>query len=151
MYVLDVLNPVAKMIGEVESQPLAQRPESLEGKTVGLKWSGTAGGDVVLRRVQEVLEKEQLELDGMFIPVAQLFTKRLWPHGTLKTLRELDIRSCGAKRCLKILDTNRKEILHPHMPCPKNDKKIRQFGFFKPSISMRIGRSAQTQIDVGGN
>jgi len=58
MYVLDVLNPVAKMIGEVESQPLAQRPESLEGKTVGLKWSGTAGGDVVLRHVQEVLEKK---------------------------------------------------------------------------------------------
>jgi hypothetical protein len=58
MYVLKVLNPVAKMIGEVQAKPLAPRPSSLDGKTVGLKWSGTAGGDIVLRRVQEVLEKK---------------------------------------------------------------------------------------------
>lgn len=58
MYVLKVLNPVAKMIGEVEAKPLAPRLSSLEGKTIGLKWSGTAGGDVALKRVQEVLSKK---------------------------------------------------------------------------------------------
>ena len=58
MYSLKVLNPVAPLIGEVKGEPLAPRPETLEGKTIGLKWSGTAGGDVVLRRVQEVLEKK---------------------------------------------------------------------------------------------
>lgn len=58
MYVLEVLNPVAPMQGEVKAEPLAPRPSSLERKTIGLKWSGTANGDVVLRRVQELLEKK---------------------------------------------------------------------------------------------
>jgi len=57
MYTLEVLNPVAPMQGELEAEPLAPRPSSLEGKSIGLKWSGTANGDVVLRRVQELLEK----------------------------------------------------------------------------------------------
>ena len=58
MYVLEVLTPVAPMQGEVKADPLAPRPSSLEGKAIGLKWSGTANGDVVLRRVQELLEKK---------------------------------------------------------------------------------------------
>ena len=58
MYTLEVLNPVAPMQGELKAAPLAPRPSTLEGRTIGLKWSGTANGDVVLRRVQEVLEKK---------------------------------------------------------------------------------------------
>ena len=55
MYKLEVLNPVALMQGDIKGEPLAPRPSTLEGKTIGLKWSGPAGGDVVLRRVEELL------------------------------------------------------------------------------------------------
>ena len=57
MYQLEVLNPVAPVLGEVEATPLAPRPSSLEGKTIGLIWNGKANGDVALRRAGEVLQQ----------------------------------------------------------------------------------------------
>ena len=58
MYKLDVMNPVAPVLGEVEATPLAPRPSSLEGKTIGLVWNGKANGDVALRRAGELLEQQ---------------------------------------------------------------------------------------------
>lgn len=56
MYEMKVLNPVAKVLGEVNATPLAPRPSSLEGKTIGLVWNGKANGDVALKRAGEILQ-----------------------------------------------------------------------------------------------
>ena len=57
MYRLDVMNPVAPVLGEVDATPLAPRPSSLEGKTIGLVWNGKANGDVALRRAGELIQQ----------------------------------------------------------------------------------------------
>ena len=56
MYTLEVMNPVAPVLGEVEATPLAPRPPSLDGKTIGLMWNGKANGDVALRRAGEAIQ-----------------------------------------------------------------------------------------------
>ncbi len=60
MHLMEVLNPVAQQRGVLEAQPVNKRPSTLEGKTVGLLWSGTAMGDVALNRVGKML-KERLK------------------------------------------------------------------------------------------
>ena len=57
MYLLEVLNPVALIKGELEAAPLAPRPTALEGKTIGLVWNGKANGDVALKRAAELIQK----------------------------------------------------------------------------------------------
>ena len=56
MYELEVMNPVAPVLGEVNATPMAPRPSSLEGKTIGLVWNGKANGDVALRRAGELVQ-----------------------------------------------------------------------------------------------
>ena len=58
MYQLEVLNPVAPVLGEVNASPMAPRPESLEGKTIGLVWNGKANGDVALKRAGEMIQSK---------------------------------------------------------------------------------------------
>ena len=58
MYSLDVLNPVAPVLGEVNATPMAPRPSSLEGKTIGLVWNGKANGDIALRRAGELIQQQ---------------------------------------------------------------------------------------------
>ena len=58
MYRLDVMNPVAPVLGEVEATPMAPRPASLKGKTIGLVWNGKANGDVALRRAGELIQNQ---------------------------------------------------------------------------------------------
>jgi hypothetical protein len=53
---LEVLNPVAEVRGDLKRQPVSPRLGGLEGKTLGLLWSGTTNGDVALRRVEEHLQ-----------------------------------------------------------------------------------------------
>ena len=60
MHLLEVLNPVGQQRGMEAIKPINPRPPTLEGKTVGLLWSGTHGGDVALNRVDEML-KERFE------------------------------------------------------------------------------------------
>ena len=57
MHLLEVLNPVARQRGTVAATPVNPRPPTLEGKTIGLLWSGTHGGDVALNRVGEMLRE----------------------------------------------------------------------------------------------
>ncbi len=54
MVVLEVLNPVAAT-RDPEPTKTAPRPRSLEGKTVGLLWNGSPGGDAALKRVGELI------------------------------------------------------------------------------------------------
>ncbi len=55
MYTLEVINPVAPVLGEINATPMAPRLSSLEHKTVGLIWNGKANGDVALRRTGELI------------------------------------------------------------------------------------------------
>ncbi len=57
MYRMDVVNPVAPVLGEVNATPMAPRPSSLEGKTIGLVWNGKANGDIALRRAEELIQQ----------------------------------------------------------------------------------------------
>ena len=57
MHLLEVLSPVAQQRGMLATLPTNPRPGDLDGKTVGLVWSGTHGGDVALNRVGEMLQE----------------------------------------------------------------------------------------------
>ena len=57
MHLLEVLNPVAQQRGVLNALPINDRPSSLNGLTVGLLWSQTNGGDVALRRIEEMLKE----------------------------------------------------------------------------------------------
>jgi hypothetical protein len=52
---LEVLNPVAEMRGDLKRQAVSPRLATLEGRTLGLLWSGTTNGDVALHRVEDHL------------------------------------------------------------------------------------------------
>ena len=55
MYLLEVMNPVAKQRAMESIKSISPRLSSLNDKTIGLVWSGTHGGDVALNRVGEML------------------------------------------------------------------------------------------------
>jgi hypothetical protein len=57
MHLLEVLDPVAQQRGVLNALKVNPRPESLDGKTVGLVWSGTHGGDIALKRAGEMLQE----------------------------------------------------------------------------------------------
>jgi len=57
MYKLGVLNPVAPQQGDITALPLAPRPSSLQGKTLGLLWNGKANGDKALKRAGEMVQR----------------------------------------------------------------------------------------------
>lgn len=52
----EVVNPEG--VVKVESMRLSQRPRTLEGKTVVLRWNGKPNGDLFLNRVAEMLAQE---------------------------------------------------------------------------------------------
>ena len=54
---LEVLNPVAAIRGELNAQNVSPRLTTLEGRTLGLLWSGTTNGDVALHRVEQRLHE----------------------------------------------------------------------------------------------
>ncbi len=58
MEILQVLNPVAQQRGVITARSVNKRPSTLDGARVGLVWSGTAMGDVALRRVEEMLKQQ---------------------------------------------------------------------------------------------
>lgn len=58
MHLLNVLNPVAQQRGALNTLRVNPRPKSLDGKTVGLLWSGTHGGDIALKRAGEMLQEK---------------------------------------------------------------------------------------------
>jgi len=57
MYLLEVLSPVARQRALENALSPNPRPATLDGRTVGLLWSGTHGGDVALRRAGEMLQE----------------------------------------------------------------------------------------------
>ena len=58
MHLLEVSNPVAQQRGMMNILKTNPRPESLDGLTVGLVWSGTHGGDIALNRLGEMLQEK---------------------------------------------------------------------------------------------
>ena len=66
MHLLEALNPVAQQRGELNVQTINERPTTLDGKTVGLVWSGTHGGDWALNRVGEMLTERFDDIDIKF-------------------------------------------------------------------------------------
>lgn len=66
MHLLEVLNPVAGRRGMIATRPINPRPKTLDGKTVGLLWSGTHGGDVALNLVGEMLKERFKDLTTNF-------------------------------------------------------------------------------------
>ena len=57
MHLLEVSNPVAQQRGMMNIFRTNPRPESLEGLTVGLVWSGTHGGDLALNRAGKLIQE----------------------------------------------------------------------------------------------
>ena len=55
MYMLEVLNPVATVQGELKTSSSAPRPHTLDGLTVGLLWNSKRGGEVALTHAAELL------------------------------------------------------------------------------------------------
>ena len=66
MHLLETLNPVAGRRGMVSTRPINARPSTLDGKTVGLHWSGTHGGDVALNLVGDMLKERFKDLKTNF-------------------------------------------------------------------------------------
>ena len=58
MYLLEVSNPVANQRGMMNVLKPNARPSTLDGKTVGLLWSGTHGGDLALNRAGELIQQK---------------------------------------------------------------------------------------------
>ena len=57
MHLLEVSNPVAQQRGMINTLKPNPRPSSLDGKTIGLIWSGTHGGDLALNRAGEMIQE----------------------------------------------------------------------------------------------
>lgn len=53
---LEVLNPRG-VVSEIKELAMATRTETLDGKVVGLFWSGKPGGDILLARTGELLQE----------------------------------------------------------------------------------------------
>ena len=66
MYLMKVLNPVAQQRGALKVHRINRRPSTLEGKTVGLLWSGTTMGDVALKRVGDMLKERFNSVETKF-------------------------------------------------------------------------------------
>jgi hypothetical protein len=65
-----LLDPTSER--EASTRPLAARPNSLEGKTVGLLDISKPRGDVFLNRVEELLEERGIAIERFSKPT---FTK----------------------------------------------------------------------------
>ena len=57
MHLLEVMNPVARQRAMENVADVNPRLSRLDGKTIGLVWSGTHGGDVALNCVGEMLQE----------------------------------------------------------------------------------------------
>ena len=66
MYLLEVSNPVANQRGMMNVLKPTARPSTLDGKTVGLLWSGTHGGDLALNRAGELIQQKYKDVTVNF-------------------------------------------------------------------------------------
>lgn len=66
MYLLEVSNPVANQRGMMNVLKPNARPSTLDGKTIGLLWSGTHGGDLALNRAGELIQQKYKDVTVNF-------------------------------------------------------------------------------------
>ena len=74
---LEVFNPVAEIRGDLKPQGVSPRVASLEGRTLGLLWSGTTNGDVALRRVERHMRERFPKVQTKFFQGDHPFAERL--------------------------------------------------------------------------
>ncbi len=55
MVKLEIMNPVASTV--VRRTPVAVRPPNLDNKKIGLYWNSKGGGDIILRRIGEQIQR----------------------------------------------------------------------------------------------
>jgi hypothetical protein len=70
---LEILNPVAQV--STRSSGLAPRLDTLENKRIGLYWNAQVNGDVLLRRVTELLENKYKGIKVTFVQGSMVGTK----------------------------------------------------------------------------
>ncbi|MFO8144045.1 MAG: hypothetical protein R6T78_05185 [Dehalococcoidales bacterium] len=58
----ELVNPQGAAV-EVEKVDITPHPDTLEGKTIALRWNGKAGGDMFLDRVAELLVEQVKDVD----------------------------------------------------------------------------------------
>ena len=58
----ELVNPQGAAV-EVEKVDITPHPDTLEGKTIALRWNGKAGGDIFLDRVAELLVEQVADVD----------------------------------------------------------------------------------------
>lgn len=66
MHLLEVESPVANQRGLINILRPNPRPNTLDGKTVGLLWSGTHGGDLALNRAGEMISERYKQVKVNF-------------------------------------------------------------------------------------
>ncbi len=87
---LRVLNPVARSM-EQRIEP-APRPSDLNGKRIGLYWNIKDGGDIALRRTQELLQERYPKADfGMHQGDVGFQMRYLTPAGADRLASECDV------------------------------------------------------------
>jgi len=74
---LEVFNPVAEIRGDLTPRGVSPRLATLEGRTLGLLWSGTTNGDVALRRVEKHLRERFAKVQTKFFQGDHPFAERL--------------------------------------------------------------------------
>jgi hypothetical protein len=70
---LEILNPVAHV--STRKSGLAPRLNTLENKRIGLYWNAQVNGDVLLRRVAQLLENRYKGMKLTFIPGSMVGTR----------------------------------------------------------------------------
>lgn len=94
---IDVMVPTATKFGD-EHRPLAPRPASLEGLTLGLLWNVKPNGDVALRTAGEAIAKQFAGLEVRFydggIPVAKDLLDRIAKECDVVIACTADCGSC---------------------------------------------------------
>lgn len=58
----ELVNPQGAAV-EVEEVDITAHPDTLEGKTIALRWNGKAGGDIFLDRVAELLIEQVRDIN----------------------------------------------------------------------------------------
>lgn len=94
---LNIVTPTADKFGE-GSFTLAERPASLEGKTLGLLWNAKANGDVALKRAGELLSERIPSLTVKFysgnLPCSPELLKRAAAESDVVIACTADCGSC---------------------------------------------------------
>ncbi len=85
---LEVLNPAGEPVKM--DTILAPRPQTLEGKKLGLVWNGKPNGDKLLNEIGDLLKERYPTTETVFRKIS--FTSRKLPPGELEAIaNDIDV------------------------------------------------------------